>query len=441
MFTVPQYITVHLGQPDEEAPDVTVPFQEYLKNVSSRQFYPTWPENALRANILEKATFALNRIYNEYYRSRGYDFDITSSPAYDLDYRPNRFVYENISRLSDELFNNYISRGDSLSPIDTKICDSEMYDCKDIDRWGTVKLAYEGLMPLGILQYYYGEDINIVQNAPVGTIDISYPGSPLKPGSRGENVRIIQYMLNRISDNYSAIPKIPDINGTFDIATEAAVVKFQNQFSLPADGIIDEATWYRILDIYDSVKRLYDLISEKVTEQEAQNARAVILSIGDKSENVRTLQRYLALIGFFEDTYQDIIIDGIYGPETEEAVRLLQENNSLPVTGMVNAATWDILNESYNRILAAPIAERIVSSQIYPGISLSRGMQGPEVRDLQNHLQHAAQKNPLIPSVDVNGDFNSNTESSVKAVQRLHKIREDGVVDNITWSAVVHEAR
>ena len=75
---IPQRITVHLGSPSSNAANVTVNFSDYVKNVASSEIYPTWPENALRANIYAQISFALNRVYTEYYRSRGYDFDITN---------------------------------------------------------------------------------------------------------------------------------------------------------------------------------------------------------------------------------------------------------------------------------------------------------------------------------------------------------------------------
>ena len=81
--TIPETITVHLGDPDAPAPNVTLPFSEYILNVASSEIYPTWPEEAIRANIYAQISFALNRIYTEYYRSRGYDFDITNSTRYD----------------------------------------------------------------------------------------------------------------------------------------------------------------------------------------------------------------------------------------------------------------------------------------------------------------------------------------------------------------------
>ena len=79
--TIPENIVVHLGSPNENAENVTVSFPDYVKNVASSEIYPGWPREALKANILAQISVALNRVYTEYYRSRGKPFDITSSTA------------------------------------------------------------------------------------------------------------------------------------------------------------------------------------------------------------------------------------------------------------------------------------------------------------------------------------------------------------------------
>ena len=186
---VPEYITVHLGPPNEAAENVTVPFTSYIKNVASSEVYPTWPENALRANILAQISVALNRVYTEYYRSRGYDFDITSSTRYDQAFVPGRSTFENIDRLVDDIFNNYIVRQGNVEPLYAQFCDGVRTQCAGLSQWGSVDLAEQGMTPYEILQYYFGDNINIVFNAPVGDGTPSYPGRPLSRGSMGEDVR------------------------------------------------------------------------------------------------------------------------------------------------------------------------------------------------------------------------------------------------------------
>ena len=234
--TIPDKITVHLGPPDSQAENITLPFADYIKNVASSEIYPTWPENALRANIYAIITFALNRYYTEFYRNKGYNFDITSSTQYDQKFIKGREIFENISLIVDEIFNDYITKSDQIQPYFTAYCNGTTVQCDGLSQWGTVTLANQGKTPYQILQNYYGNDINIVKNAPVGTNTPSYPGVILELGDSGEDVRTIQKQLNRISANYPSIPKIPSTNGIFDEATRRAVIQFQKIFNLSPDG-------------------------------------------------------------------------------------------------------------------------------------------------------------------------------------------------------------
>ena len=194
---IPETITVHLGAPDQAAENVTIPFAEYIKNVASSEIYPTWPEAAIRANILAQISFALNRIYTEHYPSQGYDFDITNNTQYDQNFVRNRDIFENISQIVDDIFNDYVVRQGSVEPLFTQYCNGTTSTCDGLSQWGTVDLADQGLIPYEILQYYFGDDINIVFGAPVQGIERSYPGVPLRQGSAGEDVRILQRQLNR----------------------------------------------------------------------------------------------------------------------------------------------------------------------------------------------------------------------------------------------------
>ena len=240
---IPESITVHLGPPDSDARNVTVPFTDYIKNVASSEIYPTRPENALRANIIAQTTFALNRIYTEYYPSRGYDFDITNSTAIDQSFIYGRDIFENINDLVDELFDTYIRREGSVEPIFSLYCNGTTVTCDGMSQWGSVSLANEGRTPFEILKYYYGDDIELVRNAPVAGVSRSYPGRILERGSSGNDVRFMQVRLNRISKNYPAIPKIRELDGIYADDTADAVSEFQRIFSLPVTGAIDKSTW------------------------------------------------------------------------------------------------------------------------------------------------------------------------------------------------------
>ena len=240
---IPETITVHLGEPDQQAENVTVPFVDYIKNVASSEIYPTWPESALRANILAQISFALNRVYTEYYPSRGYSFNITNSTAIDQSFINGRNYFDTVSLIVDEIFNNYVVRQGSVEPLFTQFCNGTSVTCQGLSQWGTVELANRGFTPYEMLQYYYGDDINIVRNAAVEPFIGSYPGTPFGFGSSGNEVRTIQTELNRISDNYPAIPKIIPTNGFYRESTAEAVRVFQGVFGRPQSGIVIKATW------------------------------------------------------------------------------------------------------------------------------------------------------------------------------------------------------
>ena len=240
---IPETITVHLGLPNTAAENVTVSFPDYVKNVASSEIYPTWDESALRANILAIMSYALNRVYTEFYRSRGYDFDITNTTARDQAFVNGRSYFENISRLVDEMIGSYIRRTGTVEPLAAKFCNGTTSTCDGLSQWGSEALAQEGLDSVEILRFYYGDDIEIVTNAPMAGITESYPGTPLRVGSRGPDVTVVQTSLNRIGQNYPAIPKVSPVDGIFGPQTEAAVKAFQQIFSLDPDGIVGRASW------------------------------------------------------------------------------------------------------------------------------------------------------------------------------------------------------
>ena len=258
---VPQRITVHLGAPSASADNVTVSFSDYVKNVASSEIYPTWEESALRANILAIVSFALNRVYTEFYRSRGYDFDITSSTAYDQFFVRGRSFFSNVSRLVDELFNSYLRRPGFVEPLAAKFCNGTTVTCEGLSQWGSQALAQQGYNSTQILRSYYG-DVEIVANAPVQDYMSSYPGTPLRRGSVGPNVVVIQTELNRISQNYPAIPKVSAVDGIFGAATENSVTAFQEIFNLNPDGVVGPATWYALVRLYTAVTSLSELRSQ-----------------------------------------------------------------------------------------------------------------------------------------------------------------------------------
>lgn len=436
---IPDYITVHLGRPNSPARNVRVPFTDYIKNVASSEIYPTWPENALRANIYAQVSFALNRIFSEYYRSRGYDFDITNSTAYDQAYVDGRDIFSNISKIVDELFNDYVTKGNQIQPYFTEYCDGRTVSCRGLSQWGTVTLANQGRTPYQILQNYYGNDINIVRNAPVKNIPESYPGTLLRLGSVGEDVRTIQRQLNRIRRNYPAIPSIPEANGYFDAATRSAVRTFQNIFGLDVDGIVGKSTWYKIKQIYNAVKKVSELYSEGITMSEVDRIFSKVVRRGDRGTDVRSIQYYLAFLGFFNDNLPEIKVDGIFGSATENAVRTFQSQYGLTVDGIVGRNTWYRLQDAYYATLnSLPDEYRSYSSLLYPGYTLTTGASGNVVTQVQTFLRVIAQNNNSVPLITVDGIYGERTKDAVEAVQRLSGLPVNGSVGPLTWNAIVN---
>ena len=433
---VPETITVHLGAPnDSTAQNVTVPFPDYIKNVASSEIFPTWPVSALRANILAQISFALNRIYTEWYPSRGYPFDITNSTAFDQSFVPNRDIFENISLLVDELFNNYVRREGSIEPYFTQYCNGTTVTCNGLSQWGTVDLANQGKNSIEILKNYYGDDIELVVNAPVRDITPSYPGEPLRLGSASNDVLTKQIQLNRISTNYPAIPKIYPVDGVFGTSTEDAVLAFQRIFNLGDDGIIGKETWYRISFIYNSVKRLAELDSEGVSLEEVRKQFSEELKLGDSGDEVRVIQYFLAVVGTFYETVPVIPINGDFDEVTDNAVRQFQNTKGLPQTGVVDETTWNDLYSAYRGIIdTITVPENRVAP--YPGTPLVNGSRGEYVIFLQQYLNRIAQTYPAIPTVTVDGVFGAQTEAAVAAFQRTFGLPPNGVVGPITWSYI-----
>lgn len=346
---VPQRITVHLGAPSSNAENVTVSFSDYVKNVASSEIYPTWDESALRANILAITSFALNRVYTEFYRSRGYDFDITSSTAYDQYFVKGRAFFENISRLVDELFNDYLRRPGFVEPLAAKFCNGTTVTCEGLSQWGSQNLAQQGYTSTQILRSYYG-DVETVLNAPIRGITSSYPGTPLRVGSTGPNVVVVQVSLNRIAQNYPAIPKIPAADGIFGPRTEAAVRAFQQIFGLSPDGIVGPATWYEIVRLYTAVNSLSELRSQGQQFYSVNWTAPNALQVGDTGEKVRQLQYMLSVLSAYIPEIPPVTVDGIFGQATRAAVLAAQRRFQLPETGVVGDATWDEIYDQFSGI-------------------------------------------------------------------------------------------
>ena len=434
---IPETITVHLGDADENARNVTVSFVDYIANVASSEIYPTWPEEALKANILAETSFALNRIYTEFYRSRGYDFDITATTTQDQAFVYGREIFENINDLVGDMFNSYVKRDGAVEPLFTAYCDGDRVTCEGLSQWGSVRLAENGLSYDQILRRYYGNDIEIVTDVPITGVFNTAPTIPLKIGQVNDNVRFAQIRLNRISDNFPNIPKIPSPDGIFDYATEDATKEFQKTFGLTPDGIIGNATWYRILQVYAAVKRLNEITSEGVSIEEVTKQFPNEIQRGDRGIIVLTLQYYVSYLSEFFDTIPEIESDGIFGEETENAVKDLQNTFGLPPTGIVDEITWNVLYNNYLGIVGTIPVEYTEGVTIpFGGVILRFGSTSDSVRVLQEYLNYIAMFFTSIPSVTPTGYFGRQTEKSVTAFQEEFGLPENGIVGIVTWDAI-----
>jgi LysM repeat protein/peptidoglycan hydrolase-like protein with peptidoglycan-binding domain len=343
---IPHPITVHLGTPASSASNVQVSFPDYVKNVASSEIYPTWPQASLEANIYAIITFALNRVFTEWYRSQGYNFDITNSTAYDQYYQYGRTIYESISLIVDEIFNQYVRRQGQLAPFFTSFCNGTTVTCPGLSQWGTVTLANQGMYALQILRFYYPDDIEISETNIISGIITSFPGT-LRLGSTGLDVQILQTYLNRIRRNYPAIPLITDDPGVFGSSTQAAVSKFQSIFHLTADGIVGKATWNKISYIYVAVARLAGLDSEGTALGIGTVPPSSVLRVGSSGVDVITLQYILSFISEFYPTIPQPTQNGIFESDTVQAVLAFQRIMGLSADGIVGPSTWNALYEVY----------------------------------------------------------------------------------------------
>ena len=365
---IPENITVHLGAPSAAAANVTVPFVDYVKNVASSEVYPTWDDSALTANILAIISFALNRVYTEFYRSQGYNFNITSSTAIDQKFINGRNYFGSISRIVDSIFSNYLRRQGFIEPLAAKFCNGTTVTCEGLSQWGSQNLAQQGLNSVQMLRRYYGNDIEIVTNAPVRGYVPSYPGTPLRRGSRGPDVVQMQVMLNRIGQNYPAIPRVT-ADGIFGQQTENAVRAFQRIFNLTEDGIVGRSSWYQMVRLYVGVTRLAELESEGQRFAGISWQAPASLQSGSSGQSVRQLQYMLNVVSQFVNSIPTVAEDGIFGEATQNAVRAFQRFAGLTADGIVGPATWNAL---YERVVGIGVDLNSVNGQ-YPGTPLRLG--------------------------------------------------------------------
>ena len=335
-----------------------------------------------------------------------------------------------MERLTAELFNTYVQRSGDAEPYYTEYCDGRTVTCPGMKQWGTVERAKEGKNALQILRYYYGKRVQLVTTDHIASIPSSYPGSPLRRGSSGTNVRILQKQLSRIAKDYPSFGK-PVVNGTFDEATERSVKRFQKQFGLTADGVVGRATWYKISFIYVSVKDLAELTSEGETAEGTQTTGGwpgTVLRRGSSGSAVEQVQFWLSDLAQFDSALPRVTVDGRYGAATERAVQAFQKKQGLTADGAVGQRTW-------NALYAAWVdAQSDLGGTAWPGTVLRRGDKGMEVRLVQFWLRLAADNYRALHAIAVDGSFGAATVSAVQAFQSLFGLTADGTVGRATWN-------
>ena len=428
---IPKNITVHLGKPAASARNVTVSFRRYIANVASSEVYPTWPESALRANIHCQISLALNRIYTEWYPSRGYSFNITNSTSYDQYYVHGRTVFDVMVRLTDDIFNTYLRKTGTVNPYYSEYCDGKSVTCPGLKQWGTVTLAKQGKTPLQILKYYYGSNIEIVRTHNIQAIPQSYPGSPLRQGDSGTAVFTLQRQLNRIAKDYPFIGKLT-VDGVFGPRMASTVKTFQRQFNLTADGVVGRQTWYKISYIYVSVKDLAELTSEGETSSGTLSDGSwggTALRTGSTGSAVEQVQFWLNTLAQYESALPSLSVDGRYGAATASAVRAFQRRYGLTVDGVVGRETW---NAIYNEFRS--IQSDNGTPNAYPGTALREGASGQNVRLVQFWLKIAHTVYSRLNDLTVDGKFGAATTAAVKRFQTYFGLTSDGVVGRTTWN-------
>ena len=428
---IPKNITVHLGKPAASARNVTVSFRDYIANVASSEVYPTWPEQALRANIHCQISLALNRIYTEWYPSKGYTFNITNSTSYDQYYVHGRTVFDVMVRITDDIFNTYLRKRGTVNPYYSEYCDGKSVTCPGLKQWGTVTLANQGRTALQILKYYYGNDIEIVRTNNIQSIPQSYPGSPIRQGDSGTAVFTLQRQLNRITKDYPFLGKLT-VDGVFGSRMAATVRAFQKQFNLTADGMVGRQTWYKISYIYVSVKDLAELTSEgEVSSGTLSDGTwgGTVLRTGSTGSAVEQLQFWLNTLAQYESSIPSLTVDGVYGTGTANAVRAFQRKYGLTVDGVVGRATWTEVYDQFRSIQSDN-----GTPNAYPGTALREGASGQNVRLVQFWLKIARTVYSSLSNVTVDGKFGSATTAAVRRFQTYFGLTSDGVVGRTTWN-------
>lgn len=434
IFCIPESITVHLGAPSSPTANVTIAFPNYVKTVAAGVLYPTWEESALRSNILAIISFALNRIYTEFYRSRGYSFDITSSAVFDQSFVNGRNYFDLVSQLVGEIFNDYIRQQDLTEPLAAAFCNGTTVSCDGLSQWGAQKLAKQGYNSAEILKSYYGNDIDLVQDAPIRANPFPYPGTPLREGDTGANVTFLQSALNRVSQNYPSIPKVNPVDGIFGFITRSAVETLQQVFGLTVNGTVGKATWYQIVRLYTASKALTQARNEGQAFLGAPWSYPDILQKSSSGIQVNMLQYMLSVLSKFHPLIPPVEISGTFDAATQDAVLSFEQMSRLPVTGVVTSDIWDALYNAYSgieQLIFTRCALFPYPDDLYPANS---------IRTLQRQLQTIAEAQPELQQPALTGRPDQQTRQSLRQFQKSAGLPVTGQIDEATKNMLASQS-
>jgi len=460
---IPEYITVHLGRPDRVARNVRVPFPYYIKNVCSHEIYSTWPAASLEANIYCQISLTLNRIFTEWYRVRGHNFDITNSTQFDQMFVEGGQIFRSIDEMVDRIINRFIRREGHVEPFFAEYCDGRRVTCPGLWQWSTVTLANQGRNALQILRHFYPNDVQIVETDNIGWVRESWPGYALRPGMSGDAVRSVQNWLNRIRVNFPIIPLINPVTGVYGPQTEAAVRAFQSIRDLgmlTPTGIVDRATWLSISRTLSAVMRLGELTSEGLIQGIGRTPPTDIIREGARGRLVAQAQYIMNFIAQFYPAVPMVTQNSSFTRDFTTAVREFQRAFGLNPDGIIGPNTWRELYRVYWRIrdnvnipdggnVAPPLPPPIPPPQPptpppppggippYPGALIRVGSRGADVERIQRCLNNLRAQHPSIGQLNVDGVFGPITQASVMAFQRVAGLNPDGIVGPLTWNALM----
>jgi len=460
--TIPEFITVHLGRPDRAARNVRVPFTYYIKNAASHEIFSTWPAASLEANIYCIISLTLNRIFTEWYRVRGHNFDITNSTQFDQMFVEGGQIFRNIDEMVDRIFNRYIRREGHLEPFFAEYCDGRRVTCPGLWQWGTVDLANRGMNALQILRHYYPNDVQIVETNNIGGVTESFPGFVLRPGTSGPAVRTLQGWLNRIRVNFPAIPVITNVSGVYGPQTEAAVRAFQSIRELgmlTPTGVVDRSTWHRLSFTYSAVKRLGELTSEGIVVGIGRTPPRDVIREGARGRLVQQAQYLLNYISDFYPSVPPVLQNSIFTRDMTTAVQEFQRAFGLNPDGVIGPLTWNMLYSVYWRIrdginppseggevtpptpppLPPPPPPPPTGIPPFPGQLIRVGSRGADVERIQRCLNSLRSRFPSIGQLTVDGVFGPRTQASVMEFQRIMGLNPDGIVGPLTWGRLMPE--